>query len=133
MERQDTEDLINRLYRKLFYLPRTTLLSSVYIVEGLIASWLNIGSLKGSLLVILPTFIGFALYLTLIYVAFVAGAAVDSMKKALGIAVFSIAPYIIFASVDLPQPDSPARPSISPSLRSKVTSSTALTYPFKVL
>jgi predicted neutral ceramidase superfamily lipid hydrolase len=95
VERQDTEDLINRLYQKLFYLPRTTLLSSAYIVEGLIASWLNIGSLKGSPLVILPTFIGFALYLTLIYVAFVAGAAVDSMKKALGIAVFSIAPYII--------------------------------------
>ncbi|MEM1610997.1 MAG: DUF2070 family protein [Sulfolobales archaeon] len=95
MERQDAEDLINRLYQKLFYLPRTTLLSSAYIVEGLIVSWLNIGSLKGSPLVVIPTIIGFALYLALIYIAFVAGAAVDSMKKALGIAVFSIAPYIV--------------------------------------
>ena len=38
-----------------------------------------------------------------------------------------INPVIIFAIVDLPEPDSPTNPSVSPSNNSKDTLSTALT------
>jgi hypothetical protein len=94
VERQDVDDLINTLYRRLFYLPRTALLSFVYVIEGLVISLLNMGSLKGLPFAAIPTLAGLVIYFALIYVTFVTGAAVDTIKKALGIAVFSIAPYI---------------------------------------
>ncbi len=94
LEHGFTEDLVNRLYKKLFYLPRTTLLSAVYVIEGFIISLPGSGP-RISLPILLSVFLGMAVYLLLLYLFFVAGGAVDSFKKSLGIAVFSLAPYII--------------------------------------
>jgi len=92
---QYAEDLINRLYKRLFYLPRTTLLSMAYLFEGLSIAWLNMSATKAIYLSLIPSFLGLIIYLVLIYVLFIRGDAIDSFKKALGISLISLAPYIV--------------------------------------
>lgn len=92
---QHAEDLINRLYKRLFYLPRTTLMSIAYLFEGLSIAWLNMPATKAIYLSLIPSFLGLIIYLMLIYVLFISSDAIDSFKKALGISLISLAPYIV--------------------------------------
>ncbi|HWQ16642.1 MAG TPA: DUF2070 family protein [Sulfolobales archaeon] len=95
MEQGSAEDLVNRMYRKLFYLPKITFLSIVYVLEGFVIALSGSSSYRISPHIFISALFGLAVYLFLIYLFFVIGGVVDSAKKSLGIAVFSLAPYII--------------------------------------
>lgn len=96
MENSFAEDLVNRLYRRLFYLPRTALLSAVYVVEGFVIALSSPSPYRIFPQIFISVFLGLAVYLFLIYMFFVIiGGAIDTVKKSLGVAVLSLAPYII--------------------------------------
>jgi hypothetical protein len=95
LEQGSAEDLVNRMYRKLFYLPKITFLSIVYILEGFVIALSGSSSYRISPQIFVSALFGLAVYLFLIYLFFVIGGVVDTAKKSLGIAVFSLAPYIL--------------------------------------
>jgi len=95
LEQGFAEDLVNRMYRKLFYLPKITFLSIIYILEGFVIALSGSSSYRISPQIFVSALFGLAVYLFLIYLFFVVGGVVDTAKKSLGIAVFSLAPYIL--------------------------------------
>lgn len=96
MEQGQADDLIHRLYDKLFYLPSVWLLSAAYTVEGIFIIIFNalLGG-RGLTPAILSTLAGMAYYIASTHIFFISGGVVDTYKKALGIAVVSLAPYLV--------------------------------------
>lgn len=91
----DVDATIKKLYRRLFYLPGVGVLLGVYVVEWLIL-FIVAGSRIGFSRSFTSTLAGAFIYLALIYLVFrYIDRAVDSFKKSVGIAVMSLAPYIV--------------------------------------